>query len=294
MHGRHDDVRRQLVPELDDVLAEIGLDRHDAVRLEMIVEPDLLAHHGLALGDGLGAEPLADVEDDRLGVVRRHRIVHVAARRRDLGFVGFEVEVEMRERVVLDVARGIAQRIELGEPVDHVAPALDQVHLDELERVLQLRIGERRVSVLLEARRGRDVGHDAAPGAGGGLVGVAGRGAGSAGGDAGSAGGAAPIAGASVIPASTSATWRTSIALPSRCNLPAMFIRQPRSPATSMPAPVAATFAAFLPTIALEMSGYLTQKVPPNPQHTSASRISVRVSPRTLPSSLRGWARTPS
>src|SRR6266481_4396473 len=73
-----------------------------------------------------------------------------------------------------------------------------------------------------------------------------------------------------------------------------MFMRQPRSPAISMPAPLAATLAAFLATIAFEMSGYLTQKVPPKPQHTSGSRISVSVSPRTVPSSRRGWTRTPS
>ena len=57
---------------------------------------------------------------------------------------------------------------------------------------------------------------------------------------------------------------------------------------------VAAAFAAFFSTMALEMSGYLTQKVPPKPQHTSASRISLRVSPRTVPSSRRGCTRTPS
>ena len=51
-----DDVGRQLVAQLDDVFAEIGLDRRDAVAFEEIVEADLLGDHRLALGHGLGAE----------------------------------------------------------------------------------------------------------------------------------------------------------------------------------------------------------------------------------------------
>ena len=38
----------------------------------------------------------------------------------------------MRERVVLDVARGVAQRLELGQAARHLAPARDEVDLDEV------------------------------------------------------------------------------------------------------------------------------------------------------------------
>ena len=61
---RRDDVARRLVAQLDDVFAEIGLDRGDAVRFEVIVERDLLGDHRLALGDDLGAGRAADVEHD--------------------------------------------------------------------------------------------------------------------------------------------------------------------------------------------------------------------------------------
>ena len=37
VHGGRDDVRGHLAAELDDVLAEVGLDRRDAARLEMAV-----------------------------------------------------------------------------------------------------------------------------------------------------------------------------------------------------------------------------------------------------------------
>ena len=46
-----------------------------------------------------------------------------------------------------------------------------------------------------------------------------------------------PIAGVSVMPASTSTTWRALIARPCRESLPPMFIRQPRSPASTSSGP---------------------------------------------------------
>jgi len=59
---RRDQMARRLVAQLDDVLAEIGLDRGDAVLLEVVVEPDLLGDHRLALGDDLGADRAADLQ----------------------------------------------------------------------------------------------------------------------------------------------------------------------------------------------------------------------------------------
>jgi hypothetical protein len=77
--GRRDDVARMLAAKLDDVFAEIGLDRLDAVLLEELVQPDLLRDHRLALGHGAGARCAADVEDDVARVLRRLRPVHEAA-----------------------------------------------------------------------------------------------------------------------------------------------------------------------------------------------------------------------
>ena len=64
MDRRRDDVRGRLVAKLDDVFAEIGLDRLDAGGLERLVEADLLGDHRLAFGDALGAARLAEVEED--------------------------------------------------------------------------------------------------------------------------------------------------------------------------------------------------------------------------------------
>ena len=77
-------------------------------------------------------------------------------------------------------------------------------------------------------------------------------------------------------------------------SLPAMLSRQPRSPASTASAPVAAMSAALSVTILSEISGYLTQNVPPKPQHTSAPGNSVKLSPSTDASSARGCCLTPS
>ena len=53
MDRGRDDVRGRLVAQLDDVFAEISLDRRDAGRLQRLVEADLLGDHRLALGDAL-------------------------------------------------------------------------------------------------------------------------------------------------------------------------------------------------------------------------------------------------
>ena len=152
VHRRRDDVARRLVAELDDVFAEVGLDRLDAVRLEMLVEADLLGDHRLALGHGLRAGLPADGEDEVAGVRRRLGVVHLAAGLRDLLLVGLEVEVEMGERVVLDGARVVAERLEFRQRLDGLRPLVDEAGLDVVERLLELRVGERSLGVRLEGR----------------------------------------------------------------------------------------------------------------------------------------------
>src|SRR5271167_1179629 len=268
MDGRGDDVRGRLAAQLDDVFAKIRLDRLDPRFFERGVEADLLGDHRLALGHPLGAPRLAEAEDDLERFSRGAGVVNIAARLGHLALVGLEIEVEMGEGVILDRPRAVAQRVELRQALDGGGAAADEVARMQ-QRALQALIVERLVHVFLEMR-GRDGGgHGFALSA------------------------ASPIGGSAVSPASTSATWRTFTARPSRCILPAMLIRQPRSPASSVSAPLAATLALFWPTIASDNSPYLTANVPPKPQHTSASGKSTRRNPSTLASNLRGWLITP-
>jgi hypothetical protein len=78
MHRRRDDVARMFAAQLDDVFAEIGLDRLDAVGREVVVERDLLGDHRLALVHRLGAG-LRQMSSTIFGRPRRLGPVHMAA-----------------------------------------------------------------------------------------------------------------------------------------------------------------------------------------------------------------------
>ena len=121
----------------------------------------------------------------------------------------------MGERVVLDVARAVAQRLELGQPVGHV-PARGAMKFTStnVSAFCSRVVGKRRRGIVLEARRVVTatviawLPADLRVGA--------------------------RSAASSVMPAEhfgDVAHLRSRA--PSRCSLPAMFIRQPRSPASS-------------------------------------------------------------
>ena len=65
VNGRSDDVRRRLAGKLDDVLAEISLERFNAFGLERGVQMNLFRRHALALDDesrtALARQSLDDV-----------------------------------------------------------------------------------------------------------------------------------------------------------------------------------------------------------------------------------------
>ena len=69
--------------------------------------------------------------------------MHFAARRDDVLLVKFEVEVEMRERVLLDVAADVAQRLKLGKARHDLATTQRKTApRHDFERLLQVRVGE--------------------------------------------------------------------------------------------------------------------------------------------------------
>jgi hypothetical protein len=103
---------------------------------EVRVEADFLRHHGLSLGDRLGAGLAADGEHDVARLLGGQRKMHFSAGRLHAPLVGLEIEVEVRKRVVLDVARGIAQRLEFGQALGRLAPARNEIDLDEFQRLL--------------------------------------------------------------------------------------------------------------------------------------------------------------
>ena len=127
MDRRREDVRRRLAAQLNDIFAEVGFDRIDPCFLQRMVEADFLGDHRLAFGDALRPHRLAEVDDDFARFVGILRIVDFAAARADLRLIGFEIKVEMGERVVLDRAGAVAQRLELGQPSGGCGPTTDKI-----------------------------------------------------------------------------------------------------------------------------------------------------------------------
>ena len=67
----------------------------------------------LALGDGARAGRAADREHRRARLLGGAAPMDMAASRHDVALERLEIEIEMREHVVLDRARLVAQRLEL-------------------------------------------------------------------------------------------------------------------------------------------------------------------------------------
>ena len=110
---RLDDVRRLVVVELDDELAEVGLQALDAVFDQKRVEVDFLGRHRLGFGELGDAVALEDGENRlaRVFVGGGEVDVHAAGDERLLGLG--EVVAEMVERVVLDGGGELADRIRI-------------------------------------------------------------------------------------------------------------------------------------------------------------------------------------
>ncbi len=150
MNGRGDDMARRLMPDLNDILAKIGFDRLNACRLHRGVKPDLLRHHGFALGDGLRTGVAANLDDDLAGFGRIAGPVQMAASLLHAALILFQIDVEMSQYVVLDLHRHIAQSVELRQRIACQSALDDEAGLDVAERALKLRIVQRAVGICFE------------------------------------------------------------------------------------------------------------------------------------------------
>ena len=77
-----------------------------------------------------------------------------AAGGQHLRLIGFEVEVEVGQRMVLDVAADIPQPLEFRQVGHRGGAALQEGALGGAERLLQAGIGQRAGGILLEGGRG--------------------------------------------------------------------------------------------------------------------------------------------
>src|SRR5687767_11611758 len=128
-----------------------------------------------------------------------------------------------------DRARRLAQPLHVGQPRIGLR-ALDlEAFLQVRQRALQARVGKRRACRLREVVR---------------LAQAL----------------SSPTAGCEAKPAITSAAWRTANLSPRRAIRPDKCRRHPRSPPTSISAPVLTASAILSSAMRAETSGYLTEK----------------------------------
>ncbi len=115
--------------------------------------PELLRDHRLALGHGAGAGVLADLQHDARASSAVAAPMHLAASALHVGGECFQVEVEVGQRVVLDVPPDVAQPLELRQIGDRGAAPCHELRLAELQRLLEPGIGQRALRVGLELGR---------------------------------------------------------------------------------------------------------------------------------------------
>ncbi len=129
-----------LAAKLDDIFAEVGFNGGDAGIFEGTIQVDLFGNHRLALGHDLRIQSAAQANDDCLRFLGGRSPMDLAALLRHLSLIGFQIEVEMSERVVLDVARLIAEPVELRQPILGFLALFHKPRLGKAQRALQRRI----------------------------------------------------------------------------------------------------------------------------------------------------------
>ena len=162
MEGGRNDMGRMFAPKLDDVFAKIGFNRFNPMRFQMVIDPEFFGDHGFALGDGLGAGLAANLQHRRAGFIRRGTPMHRAASRFHIGGVCLQIEIQISQRVVLDVAPNVAQLLEFRQARHGIAAALQKGALGLAQSLLQPGIANGAGGVFLELRRG-DLNHGGNP-----------------------------------------------------------------------------------------------------------------------------------
>src|SRR5215470_11040738 len=151
---RRNDMTWGFLAQLNDVFAEVGFNRGNAVRLEVFVEPHLLGDHRLALGDRLGAGRTADLQNSSARLFRRARPMNLTARGFYFTFVILQIEVEMLDRMVLDRSADFTKSLELGQALDREAPAQRKASARKSQCPLQILVGKRAAGASLKVAAG--------------------------------------------------------------------------------------------------------------------------------------------
>ena len=155
VYCRSEYVRRFFVRYLDDVFAEVRLNRFDACMLKGLVQFNLFSNHRLALDRPTNFVRSRDAENDFASFFRVARPVNFAAKTNDAFFELNQVSVEVSNRFMLDSTRAVAQSLAVAQlrersvaferkPREDTQPRLQILILSSSRRV-PLRVTKRRV-----------------------------------------------------------------------------------------------------------------------------------------------------
>src|SRR5579864_3007323 len=159
MDGGRDDMRGAFAAQLDDVLAEVGLDHLKAGLLEGRVECKFFRGHRLALDNAFGAAFAGDFQDivARLGGVRGDE---------NLASVGLEPLLELNQEfvkavdsVLLDAARGVALVVEMGKFAADLVDVFEVAASRAFELAAQFGVGDAATARLKKIRLRRCASH---------------------------------------------------------------------------------------------------------------------------------------
>ena len=104
MQGRRHQVRRRFLGQLDDVLAQVGLEHVNALLFQNVVQAQLLGDHRLALGDRSDALLAGNLGHDGVGLRRVPREMHLPAGGPHVALQHRQVVVKVGDGVLLDAA----------------------------------------------------------------------------------------------------------------------------------------------------------------------------------------------
>src|SRR5215203_3302892 len=229
----------------------------------MLVELCLVGRYGLDLDDLFCALLSYDPGDYPVRLLGVARPVNLAPGARHGLFELQQVRVQVAHDTLLEGAPGLPEAFPVGHLIDGDG-ALAPDGLGGLPEVSpELRVREALPGRSLERRsraRGKCIGRPHYP--------------------------------SSALLASIWARCAVSTPVRRRPRPPPMCIRHELSPAVQISASVSRTCRILSESIAAEVSAFLTAKVPPNPQHSSAAASSTRSIPRTFRKSSRGASPT--
>ena len=128
MNGWGHDVARALPAQLDNVFAEVRLHAAQALGLEVLIQLELLRHHGLTLQHFPGTIALAQLKDDGPGRSRIGGPMHFPAPGSHLSLEGFKLLVQGREGVIAERRRLLSQGLKFRQGRDGLPTTHAEAH----------------------------------------------------------------------------------------------------------------------------------------------------------------------